>query len=246
MTLVPQDTLAQTGYTGPAWHRSVLSDLAERLTPPSDFPCTFSQNAFRRELVRFSFVETDDQAGRAAMRADLSDYVALSRLWDGQVNTAHPLIMAFSPAAAPFADLSAYHGFGWRMVQDWHDHDPAPWPDNVSDVPDNPFWSMSFRGMQLFVNMSAPAHVKRKSRNLGQHFILVINPRERFDVVAGDTPEGIRVRNVIRDRVRAYDGMPHAPVLGKFLKGELEWPQYALPDDNETAPAACPFRQRPA
>jgi N-omega-hydroxy-L-arginine synthase len=103
---------------------------------------------------------------------------------------------------------------------------------------------MCFAGMQLFVNMSSPAHARRHSRNLGRHLLFIINPRERFDVVAGETPEGARVRQVIRDRAAAYDGMSHAPALGKYLKGQLEWPQYALPDDNETTPAACPFHQR--
>ena len=62
--------------------------------------------------------------------------------------------------------------------------------------------------------------------------------------MAGDTPEGTRVRAVIRARAEAFDGIAHAPALGKYLKGELEYPQYALPDDNETPPAACPFRQQ--
>ena len=244
MALIAQSELARPGHSGADWHGAVLADLAQRLTPPSGFPCTFSQNAFRRELTRFIFVEGDTPADRAATRADLSAYIAEARGWDGQVNTARPLVIAFSPAAVPPGDLASYHAFGWRILQDWHDNDPAPWPEDVSRDPDTPYWSMCFDGMQLFVNMSAPAHVTRKSRNLGRHFLFIVNPRERFDVVAGETPDGARVREVIRARAEAYDGLPHAPVLGKFLKGELEWPQYALPDDNENFPSACPFRPR--
>ena len=244
MTVIAQDILTGPDYPGPAWHREVADDLAPRLTPPSGFPCTFSQNAFRRGLVDFIFVERRDAEGLAQLRADLAAYLADAATWDGQVNTARPLVIAFSPAAVPPGDLASYHAFGWRILQDWHDNDPAPWPEDVSRDPDTPYWSMCFDGMQLFVNMSAPAHVTRKSRNLGRHFLFIVNPRERFDVVAGETPDGARVREVIRARAEAYDGLPHAPVLGKFLKGELEWPQYALPDDNENFPSACPFRPR--
>jgi len=242
MPLIAQSDLAAPAYAGPDWHRDVLADLAQSLTPPSDFPCTFSQNAFRRGLIRLIFVEGAGPAALTALRADLAAYIAQARRWDGQVNSAHPLVVAFSQAAVPPTDLAGYHAFGWRILQDWHDNDPAPWPDDVARDPAVPFWSMCFDGMQLFVNMSAPAHVRRRSRNLGRHFLFIVNPRERFDVVAGETAEGARVRSVIRARAEAYDGLPHAPVLGKFLKGELEWRQYALPDDNESFPATCPLR----
>ena len=118
MALIAQSELARPGHSGADWHGAVLADLAQRLTPPSDFPCTFSQNAFRRELTRFIFVESDTPADRAATRADLSAYIAEARGWDGQVNTARPLVIAFSPAAVPPGDLASYHAFGWRILQD--------------------------------------------------------------------------------------------------------------------------------
>lgn len=242
MALISQNDL-QAGAEAP-WHNEVLADLAERLTPPSDFPCTFSQNAFRRGLLQFIFVDALDAGGRAGLRADLLEYIAEARDWDGQVNTARPLVIAFSRAAAQAESLEAYHALGWQVLQDWHDHDPAPWPQDVGTDPMQPFWSMCFGGMQLFVNFSAPAHVRRRSRNLGRHFLFIVNPRERFDVVAGDTPEGNRVRTVIRNRAEAYDGLPHAPELGSFLKGELEWWQYGLSDDNRPRTDRCPFKMR--
>ena len=244
MALIAQSDLARAGHSGVDWHGAVLADLAQRLTPPSDFPCTFSQNAFRRELTRFIFVESDTPADRAATRADLSAYIAEARDWDGQVNTARPLVIAFSLDAARADDLAGYHRIGWEVLQDWHDHDPAPWPEGVARDPEAPYWSMCFAGTQLFVNFSAPAHEQRKSRNLGRHFLFIVNPRERFDVVAGDTPEGRRVRQVIRDRAEAYDGIPHAPELGSYQKGEIEWWQYGVSDDNRTRTDRCPLKMR--
>ncbi|MEZ5766298.1 MAG: YqcI/YcgG family protein [Paracoccaceae bacterium] len=244
MSVIAQNALTAPDYPGPDWHREVAADVAARLSPPSDFPCTFSQNAFRRELVDFIFVETRDATDLATLRADLADYLAGAATWDGKVNTARPLVIAFSLAAARADDLAGYHRIGWEVLLDWHDHDPAPWPEGVARDPEAPYWSMCFAGTQLFVNFSAPAHAQRKSRNLGRHFLFIVNPRERFDVVAGDTPEGRRVRQVIRDRAEAYDGIPHAPELGSYQKGEIEWWQYGVSDDNRTRTDRCPLRMR--
>lgn len=51
----------------PDWKRVALSQIAERLTPPSDFPCVFSQSAYSRQKIRFSFVpDLSDDSIRAA------------------------------------------------------------------------------------------------------------------------------------------------------------------------------------
>lgn len=240
MALVSQNDIAPTA---PVWQHEVAADLRERLLPPSDFPCTFSQNAWRRHLIWFSFVEALSDTGLAAARADLSEYISDARSWDGQVNTARPLIMAFAPGLVPDT-LESHQGLGWQMMQDWLDNDPAPWPEDVARDPNAPFWALCFDGMQLFVNMSSPAHARRKSRNLGRHFILVINPRERFDMVAGHDPEGRRVRSVIRSRCEGYDGMPHAPELGSYQAGEIEWVQYCLGESNDRKLGQCPLRAK--
>lgn len=244
MSVISQTELTGADYPGPTWHREVADDLAERLTPPSDFPCTFSQNAFRRGRVELVFVERLDAAGRAQLRDDMLTYIAQAAQWDGQVNTARPLVVAFSHDAASAETVEGYHALGWEVLQDWHDNDPAPWPEGVARDPQAPYWSMCFGGTQLFVNFSSPAHVRRRSRNLGRHFLFIVNPRERFDVVAGDGPEGARVRQVIRDRAEAYDGLPHAPELGMYQKGELEWWQYGVSDDNAPRQDRCPLKMR--
>ena len=243
--LISQAALMSSDYSGAAWHKKVLLSLQARLSPPSDVPCTFSQNAFRRQLLLLSFIEDISQQGLAQSRADLLAYVEHSRRWDGQVNSARPLVMAFSHAAVPAFGLTQQHILGWEILQNWHDNDPTPWPDKVATDPDHAFWSMCFAGMQLFINMSSPAYQNRKSRILGDHFLFIINPRERFDLVAGDTPEGHRVRAAIRRRIKAYDGMDHAPELGRYQAGEIEWRQYCLSDTNAVRHDRCPFKASP-
>lgn len=227
------------------WRKVAYADVAARLAPPSAFPCTFSQNAFRRNLLRFSFVEAPGAAGVRAAAADLLSYVEACRAWDGRIDSAEPLLMVFSRDAAHFDTAAAYREFGWRVLQALHDSDPSPWPDDVSRDPEAPYWSFCYGGMQLFVNMSTPLHCRRRSRNLGRHFVLVINPRERFDLVAGNTPEGRKVRARIRARCASYDGLAHSPLLGSYQKGDLEWVQYFLPDVAGDTPAgSCPFTTR--
>ncbi|MDU8927292.1 YqcI/YcgG family protein [Alisedimentitalea sp. MJ-SS2] len=227
-----------------AWHQDVLDDIRARLSSPSDFPCTFSQNAFRRRLVQFAFVDAPGTAGFDQGATALTQYAAESRNWDGRVDSAKPLLMVFGPGTVAGNKLDDYHAHGWQALHHWMATDPTPWPETVAPNPQDPFWSFCFDGLQLFVNMSAPAHVTRKSRNLGRYLTLVINPRERFDIVAGDTPEGQRTRARIRARAEAYDGIPHSPRLGSYQKGELEWVQYALPDDNDTPLGSCPLHAR--
>jgi N-omega-hydroxy-L-arginine synthase len=140
--------------------------------------------------------------------------------------------------------VSEYHAFGWRVLQKLHEIDPAPWPEEVGKNADSHSWSMCFNGMQLFCNMSSPAHRARRSRNLGERFVLIINPRERFDVFAGDTTSGRKVRSNIRKRIQRYDGIPHSSELGSYGTKGLEWWQYGLTDDDIKRTGSCPFKFR--
>lgn len=226
---------------GEGWHRAVFEDIASRLDDP-DFPCVFSRNAFRKGLLRFVFVERADRDGMRHLAEALTEYVELSRSWDGRLDTAYPLVVTFSAHAVTERTVEDYHSFGWRVLQELHHLDPAPWPADVALDPDSASWSMCFNGMPLFCNMSSPAHRNRRSRNLGGNFALVINPRERFDVFAGETPSGRQVRANIRKRIHSYDGIRHSPQLGSYGVGALEWFQYGLIDENAERSGTCPFK----
>ncbi|MFI6237883.1 YqcI/YcgG family protein [Micromonospora sp. NPDC050784] len=237
MTLVTQSEIS-TAATG--WHRTVLDDIEYRLVDPG-FPCVFSKNAYRKQLLHFIFVEGAASGDIAHLADGLKKYVELSEAWDGRLDTAYPLLVAFGPDATDATSVEEYHAFGWRVLQCLHAVDPAPWPDHVGRDPDSEAWSMCFNGMPLFCNMSSPAHRVRRSRNLGNHFILVINPRERFDVFAGDTPSGRKTRSNIRNRIDRYDGTPRSPQLGSYGTNALEWRQYGLTEENVERADRCPF-----
>ncbi|MFI6893870.1 YqcI/YcgG family protein [Streptomyces sp. NPDC050256] len=222
------------------WHRDALSDIEGRLTD-ARFPCVFSRNAFRKGLLKFIFVEDAEEYSIQLLSEGLKFYVELSRQWDGSLDTTYPLIVLFSFAAVTENSVDGYQDFGWQVLQRLHEIDSTPWPEEVGVDPNSETWSMCFNGMPLFVNMSSPVHEARRSRNLGRNFALVINPRERFDVFAGATPSGRKVRANIRHRVGRYDGIPHSPQLGSFGSGALEWAQYGLPEENVARTDRCSF-----
>ncbi|GLZ38067.1 YqcI/YcgG family protein [Actinokineospora sp. NBRC 105648] len=233
----------QVGASGPDWHLDALRDLESRLLDPG-FPCVFAKNAARKKIVTMLFVEDTGSSGIRHLAAGLADFVERSRDWDGRLDSAPPLVVAFAPDAVYARTVGEYHSFGWRVLRSLHALDPRPWPAAISRDPDTDSWSMCFNGMALFVNMSSPAHHVRRSRNLGRHFVLVVNPRERFDVFAGDTPSGRKVRANIRARIGRYDGAPHAWQLGSYGTGALEWRQYGLVEENVERADRCPFRLR--
>ena len=193
----------------------------------------------------FSFIDDISPASLSQSANDLGHYLARAAEWDGKVSTAEPLLMVFNPAHVKADSVAGYHAMGWDVLQYWHDNDPKPWPGNVSLDPHTSYWSMCFSGVQIFVNMSNPAHVVRKSRNLGHAMTFVINPRERFDMVAGDNPQGRKIREMVRERIEIYDSLPHSPALGSYEAGEIEWWQYGLTETNEPRLDRCPFHSKP-
>ena len=227
-----------------SWEAEAARTLLARLRLPTNFPCFFSQNACRRGRILFAFIGDigADQLARGAQV--LGEYVERSRHWDGDVASAEPLAVLFHPQTVVADSVDAYHDIGWNVLQAWHALDHSPWPSEVSREPSSPFWTMCFAGMQLFVNMSNPAHRIRRSRNLGPSLAFIINPRERFDIVAGDNPRGHAVRERLRRRIHAYDGLTHSPALGSFEAGDIEWWQYGLAENNAAPAGTCPFRMK--
>jgi len=72
-----------------------------------------------------------------------------------------------------------------------------------------------------------------------------MQPRTNFDLVAGNTDRGHRVREQIRRRVESYESQPHSKDLGFFGSPEnREWRQYAVREGEEPFPQSCPLKIR--
>jgi len=240
----PKKLLAQSALPQHGWKGEAVQDIRVRLESDENFPCVFSKNAFKKGLILFHFAESTCPDGIALLGEALREYVEISNNWDGTLATSFPLIVTFSKEAINADTLKEHQRFGWDVLQKLHEEDHSKWPEDIALSPEQQTWSMCFAGMPIFCNMSSPRHNNRRSRNLGRHFKLVINPRERFDVFAGETPAGRKARANVRDRVEKYDGMSHAPQLASYQAGGLEWRQYGLSDTNQSTTSVCPFRSK--
>jgi uncharacterized protein len=230
------------------WVNLLFDQLKSRFekTPGDNrkFPCLFAQKAFSKSNLKFLLVPFDHETGRHRydiLAEGLAHFLRESAKWDGNINTAEPLLAIFEPTDSIRSTIDYQNAFT-RGLQYLIDNDTHEWIGGIPQDPSTDFWTMCFSGTQIFINVSHPNNVNRLSRNLCDALVLVINPRERFDVVAGANTKGHRIREKIRKNVDAYDLIPHSQYLGHYQDGELEWPQYMLPDDNESEPMACPLK----
>lgn len=213
------------------------------------FPCFFAPTADKKETLRFVFLDETDASNVADLQAGLKVYLDEVREVERRsVAEAAYLLLIVFVRNPPGTELDDEHRTGWKLINQLHRHDPAAWPDHVEPDPQSPAWSFCWDGVPLFVNISAAGHQRRRSRHLGRHLTLVIQPRDAFDTIAGDNPKGRALREQIRDRIEPYDGQPASPLLGTYGRPEcLEWVQYALPEDNglSSSPAlsGCPFHR---
>ncbi|WP_321380938.1 YqcI/YcgG family protein [Rhizobium sp.] len=229
------------------WVHGILSQFQFRFDNINDeskkFPCVFAQNAYKRSNIKFLFIPFDQEQKQYRydiMLQGIDRYLKDALQWDQDVNTAEPLLTIFEPINT-IHSTSDYQAVFSQSLQYLIDHDTHDWVGGIPQDPSKDFWTMCFGGTQIFINVSHPNNRNRLSRNLCGALVLVINPRERFDVVAGSNKKGHLIREQIRKNIDGYDLIPRSPYLGHYQDGELEWPQYMLPDDNESMPMACPL-----
>jgi FPC/CPF motif-containing protein YcgG len=209
------------------------------------FPCIFARQANHLKSGWACFVDSvDHEAGRETVRRAILAYIDTLKRYSRTRSTIMPLMIVVKPCT-PMLSLKEYRDQAWGLFQYLHDHDPEPWPSDVPPDPDRGDWSFCFGGIQLFSNVSNPAHLIHKSRNLGDSLVFAMQPRTNFDLVGGNNKKGRQVRREIRARAERYEGRPAATHLGFFGTPEnREWLQMATKDSEaeHDYPKVCPFR----
>ncbi|MFW8593295.1 YqcI/YcgG family protein [Cribrihabitans neustonicus] len=241
-TLYLQPELYGEDITASAWQQRALADFASRAGDEA-FPCLFCRKAWKDGTIRFLFAECGPDLEYDDLLLGLTDYTNFVQRTDIKDRLLTPLVVFFETSRLQSGPL---HTLGWDILNWVHRMDPAPWPADVPDEPDQADWSFCFNGVQLFVNMSSPEHEALRSRNLGGCLTFVINPRENFDALASlKTRSGKLVRERIRARVAAFNGGAVPQELGFYGdENNREWMQYQLEEDSLPRPAACPFSPR--
>jgi len=232
------------GLHSPAWQQRAREEISQRLADV-DFPCLFARKAWRAGSIWFQFCEGDRYV---AAREALAAYTDMVKTVAIEERLYRPLCLVFRDEEGEHA--MDQHAAAWKLLKWLHRYDPQAWPAKVPDDTDDPAWTFCFNGVPLFVNISSAAHVQLKSRNLGRWLVLVVNPRENFDVVASaSSPHGRMLRARIRGRVERYNQAPVPASLGFHGEpGNREWMQYQLGEPGLEAPACCPLstqRRRP-
>lgn len=227
------------------WAQSAVAELVTKVRDEA-FPCTFGTAAVRKGDLLVAFIETTDlDAIRQCLRDRLIEYTDRVRSLDPVAASLLPLAIFLTPPAH-LRTINDYFTYGWSLLQWLHARDSRPWPPRVPRDPDHPAWSFCFAGMPLFVNFKTPAHHRRRSRRMSGAYLLLIQTRDGFDAVAGNTPRGRRARDLIRRKLAAYDPIEPYPELAHYgTANNREWKQYFVPDDNAPLATRCPFRFDP-
>ena len=208
------------------WH-AIVSDY--------QFPCHFGVQAERAGHLRYCFAEEHDLSH---LPEALLQFLALSK-----ANPAirHALILYVKPGDT-WRDFDDYHDYFWEILSYLHEHDPAPWPEEIPIDPDEPLWEFSFGGEPIFVSGNAPIYEKHITRNVGQSLVLIFQPRHIFQDISYETKHGQRAIDAIRRKVENIEQLPIHPDLGAYDdKEKREWKQYMITDDNVPISGKCPI-----
>ncbi|MHB1424284.1 MAG: YqcI/YcgG family protein [Gemmataceae bacterium] len=244
MALLTQVDL-EAGRSPFSWATESYQRFAE-IVCDRTFPCTFAQAALKQGFLTFLPVESSTSPEDVRGVYDgIGDYLSQLNSLPPRQAAFHVLIVLVKPANR-LHTVEEYHAQAWDLLQRLHDVDEDEWPEAVPLDPHHIRWAYCLHATPLFVNVSTPAHVRRRSRNLGPSLALVINPREAFDIVPGNDSRGMRARLLIRNRTTKYDGQPVPHGVGAFgEESSREWLQYCLPEENGLRPdERCPLTIR--
>jgi len=182
---------------------AMVGEFVSRVSDAA-FPCPFAAGAISRDELVFASVRDLAQP----VPAVASRITELTRLIAERPMTVGALFVTH-PGAGDVAEETA---FVTELLDHLADPETTDWPAAAPRDRRDPRWSLWVRGVELFMNVSSPGHGPRRSRNLGRAVTLLVQWRGAFD----DYPAGHPVRQSIRRRVEAYDGIPPHPALGAF------------------------------
>lgn len=225
------------------WRFDAFQKLDELLSDPA-FPCLFGRRAWRDKSALLLFCSHVECGGTEHFRTGVQRYTEWVKATSVKERLFAPLIVFVNERLG--SRRESHHNNAWKLLQGLLDADATPWPKNVPKDPNDPRWSFCFNGMQLFFNISTPAHETLRSRRLGNYLNFIVNPRENFDVVASSQDKGGKlVRQKIRDRVSEYNAGFVPPELGFFGdRDNFEWKQFQLGEPDLPGPTSCPLKFR--
>lgn len=233
-------TECDAGEGVPEWGQEGYEVICRALeSREPGFPCIYGVRAHKEGGLRYVFVDDDtDPAWLQALGRALSEYTSTCH----EIGQFTSLLVLFPPSSEELATLEAYRERYWKLMQWLHDHDPAPWPDDVPAETTDPDWEFCFGGLAMFVPANLPIYAKRRSRR-NPCFMILFQPRFVFDELIDHPQKLAAARQVIRARALQFDDVPVHPHIGVYgERDNLEWRQYVVPDNSDPVPGECPLR----
>jgi FPC/CPF motif-containing protein YcgG len=238
----PEVEAALTAGSLTPWIAQAYEEFRAKVVDAA-FPCTFGIIAQRKGDVLFSFIDPRDATTECTLlHRILCKYTDFLRPLAPVAASLRPLAILMPPLGLTEFE---YFAHSWSLLEWLTEHDTHPWPARVSRDPDDAAWSFCFGGMPLFINFKTPVHHRRRSRRMAGAYALLVQARDGFDAVAGDTPNGRRAREVIRRKLAEYDSVPLYPALAHYGRADnREWKQYFVPESNTPLTERCPLHPR--
>lgn len=224
----------EAGINVPDWFTEEYLNYKEKVCN-KDFPCYFATTAENKGDLYYSYVEDDLLDAVKALKTFLEKRDA-NNIYEQNI------IIFFKPELQK-KNIEFYRKRTWEILNFLHENDPSGWPSDVPKDPEDPQWGFCFGGEELFITSCFPPLLKRKSRNLGNSLVLVIQPNSIFNGIESHNPKGRKVRQLIRTRLGKWDDVPPHPDLSELgeVQGE-RWKNYVYDDDNIPFKGKCSFK----
>lgn len=198
------------------------------------YPCHFATTAEKRGELLFTYVDGRDDTH---LPETLSQFLTF---FSAHPERLYALAIFYQPEET-VRQLDYYRRTFWQLLRFLHEHDPAPWPQQLPPDPANPDWLFAFGGISAFPFVLAPAYRRRKSRNLGPGMIIIYTSVSE-PVRTSPAPPVQAMLHTIRQRVALWDGMPAYQTRAGQRGERYGWKNMVIPDENSTpAPAVCPW-----
>lgn len=212
------------------WRGQAANALETRLVDER-YPCYFASSAWRDERLGVGFIESGDVEGAVHILREFAVMAA---------STESPKIGVIVIEEPHIGLVHAdYFNLFWEYLRNIHLADRHGWPSDREKDPDSPEWMFMFENISYFVLGMAPSYPHSSSRNLASLAIVFI-PRFAFDGIERGTEAGNTCREMIAQRLLAYDGIAVAQALDQTRDDAVAWRAYFVGCEKDRD--ACPFK----
>ncbi|MFF6780657.1 YqcI/YcgG family protein [Streptomyces sp. NPDC012510] len=192
---------------GDASSRGDLHELAHdfsSIVDSPEFPCIFSSAPFVRQEIFFGLTEEETLSSIVSLLKELC------RRFEEAPDAVGVIFVPQSGEATLEDDYQLARNIVRSVVeQNELDGNSAEFPR-----PGQQDWRLRLDRTELFINFSSPRHKRRRSRNVGSHFTLIVQARSSFDKPLFRSAHS---RGEIRRRLMSYDSVRPHPSLGDHL-----------------------------